>query len=175
MPKSSNAIYLLFEQWECLRVTKLFSWARRRNSSQPGSKLNKLQETPWSLLSRNTLTLIADLTLDRCQSKFASDWLSLSRLLLSAFTIWLVTVSISLLIVPALNKHCNYLITWAAGLSTGGHCPGYAGVTWESWGKGEVRAQTLTTCDPVSSKYPSRINRDNFVCFKNLPPNAKFH
>ena len=71
MPKSSNAIYLLFEQWECLRVTKLFSWARRRNSSQPGSKL--LKATRDSLES-----FVAEYShphhrwLDRCDSKISS-------------------------------------------------------------------------------------------------------
>ena len=149
MPKSSNAIYLLFEQWECLRVTKLFSWARNRNSSQPGTWLNKRQETPWCLLSENTLTIFADLT-DVIQNSlvilFSSHALRIYHLTCDRQ----YQYQISLLIWPALNKLCNYLIIvrWQLG-STGGHKtqdttgspePGH----WSRQGKGEVRAQTLS-------------------------------
>ena len=149
MPKSSNAIYLLFEQWECLRVTKLFSWARRRNSSQPGSKLNKLQETPWSLLSRNTLTLIADLTLGRCQSKFASYWLSLSRLLLSAFNLWQYQYRYWF------GRHWTNIVIISLLGSWTGHrwSPGYAGVTWVRE-RGSESSDADNTRPSVSGKYP---------------------
>ena len=140
MPKSSNAIYLLFEQWECLRVTKLFSWARRRNSSQPGSKL--LKATRDSLES-----FVAEYShphhrwLDRCDSKISSyPYLLLSCNL--PFDLWQYQYHYWS------GRHWTNIVIisllWgAAGGGTGGHgtqdMPGSPGSWYRAKGKWQLK------------------------------------
>ena len=144
--QSSNAIYLLFEQWKCLRARKLFSWVRNRNSSQPGTILNKVQETPWRLLSRskNTLTnLLTFSILYNISWQICSEisWMYFSRLLCSGID--------NIHIDPTLNKHSNYLIiSGAAG-------PEHR---WRALlDQEEVRAHSLTQHDSFQlCKYPNK-------------------
>ena len=138
MPKSSNAIYLLFEQCECLRVTKLFSWARSRNSSQPGTKTEQATRDSWiksplsRILSPSSLTWqmwfkfsFDTLLTFSCFQNFPSDSWQYQYYYWSGRH-WTNMVIISL--------------SWegAAGDSTGGHRrPGQAGVTSRSLGLGK--------------------------------------